>query len=125
MLTNPAKMRLIKTDFHTANGYGYGTNMSPHDHGIPLNESQHYVIDSTHPGGALDDGVEHRLHVRRRAADDSEHLGGCRLMLHGFAQFCVALLNLVEQPNVFDGDYRLVRKCFDEVNLPLCERFHN
>ena len=73
----------------------------------PLAESQHHVINPTNPCGALDDGVEHRLHVRRRPADDAEHLGGCRLMLQGFAQFCVALLQFFEQPHVLDGDDRL------------------
>ena len=55
--------------------------MSPRNHSVSLVESQHHVIDPANPGGALDDGVEDRLHVRRRAADDAEHLGGCRLML--------------------------------------------
>ncbi|TKS58070.1 MAG: hypothetical protein EWM72_03243 [Nitrospira sp.] len=61
--------------------------MSPRNKTVPLAESQHHVIDPTNPGGALDDGIEHRLHVGRRAADDAEHLGSCRLMLQGFAQF--------------------------------------
>ena len=65
--------------------------MSPRNHYVPLAESQHHVINPTNPGGALDDGVEHRLHVRGRAADDAEHLGRRRLMLQGLAQFCVAL----------------------------------
>ena len=42
---------------------------------------------SRKPARALDDGVEHRLHVGRRAADDAEHLGGRRLMLQRLAQF--------------------------------------
>ena len=67
--------------------------MSPRNHSVPLAESQHHVIDPTNPGRALDDGVEHRLHVRRRAADDAEHLGRCRLMLQRLAQFRVALLS--------------------------------
>ena len=55
--------------------------MSPRNHSCPLAESQHHVIDPTNPCGALDDGVEDRLHVGRRAADDAEHLGCCGLML--------------------------------------------
>ena len=55
--------------------------MSPRNHTVPLAESQHHVINPTNPGCALDDGVEHRLHVRRRAADDAEHLGRRCLML--------------------------------------------
>ena len=59
--------------------------MSPRNHNVPFAESQYHVIDPTDPRGAFDDGIEDRLHVRRRAADDTEHLGGCRLMLQSFA----------------------------------------
>ena len=67
--------------------------MSPRNQIVSLAESQHHVIDPTNPGRALDNGVKHRLHVRWRPADDAEHLGRCRLMLQRFAQFCVTLLN--------------------------------
>ena len=67
--------------------------MSPHNHHVPLAESQHHVIDPTNPCRALDDGVEDRLHVGGRAADDAEHLGGRGLMLQSLAQFRIALLN--------------------------------
>ena len=67
--------------------------MSPRNHSVFLVESQHHIINPTNPGGALDDGVEDRLHVRGRAADDAEHLGGRGLMLQRLAQFRVALLN--------------------------------
>ena len=82
--------------------------MSPRNHSCSLTESQHHVIDPTNPGGALDDSVKDRLHVRRRAADDAEHLGRCRLMLQRLAQFRVALLQFFKQPHVLDGDDRLV-----------------
>ena len=72
--------------------------------------------------GALDDGVEHRLHVRGRAADDAEHLGRCRLMLQRLAQFCIALLDFFEQPHVLDGDHGLVGKGFEKRDLFLGER---
>ena len=87
--------------------------MSPRNHGVSLAESQHHVIDPTNPGGALDDGVEHRLHVRRRTADDAEHLGRGRLMLQRLAQLGVALLDLFEQPHVFDRNDRLVGERFE------------
>ena len=66
--------------------------MSPRNHIVPLVEPQHHVINATNPGGALDDGVEDRLHIRGRTADDAKHLSGRRLMLQGFAQFRVAFL---------------------------------
>ena len=89
----------------------------PANQGVSLAEPQYHVIDPTNPGGALNDSVEDRLHVRWRAADDTEHLGRCRLMLQGLAQFCVALLDLLEQPDVLDGDHGLVGEGFEEVDL--------
>src|SRR5207244_13630071 len=72
------------------NGYGDGTKMSSQTRRVPFAESQHHVIDPANPGGALDDGVKNRLHVRRRAADDAEYLGCRRLMLERLPQFRVA-----------------------------------
>ena len=61
--------------------------MRPRNKIVALTESKHHVIDPTNPCGALNDGVEDRLHVRRRAADDAQHLGGCGLMFKRLAQF--------------------------------------
>ena len=96
--------------------------MSPRNHNVPLAESQQHIINPTNPGGALDDRVEDRLHVRGRPADDAEHLGGCRLMLQGLAQFCVALLHLLEQPHVLDGDHGLVSEGFEKRDLLLSRK---
>ena len=96
--------------------------MSPRNHNVSLAEPQYHIIDPTNPCGALDDGVEHRLHVSRRAADDAEHLGGRRLMLQRLAQFRVALLDFFEQPHVLDGDHRLIGEGFKQIDLPVGER---
>ncbi len=68
--------------------------MGPHDHIILFSESQDYIIDPTNPRRALDDGVEDRLHVRRRPADDAEHLCRCRLMLQRFGELTLTILRL-------------------------------
>ena len=73
----------------SARAIGYGTKMSPRNQTVSLAESQPHVIDSTNPCRALDDGVEDRLHVCRRTADDAEHLGGRRLMLQRLAQLAL------------------------------------
>ena len=91
MLAHPAKLWLINTDLDAANGYG--TKMSPRNQSVTLAEPQQHVINPANPSGALDDGIEHRLHVRRRAADDAEHLGRCRLMLQGLAICVLGILN--------------------------------
>src|SRR5262245_59702083 len=98
MLAHPAILWLINADFDAANRYW--TKMSPWNRCVPLPKSQIHVINSTNPGGAFDDGIEYGLYVRGRAADDAEYLGGCRLMLQGFPQFRVALLEFLEQPHV-------------------------
>jgi hypothetical protein len=49
------------------------------------------------------EGVENRLKVKGRAADDLQHVGGRGLLLERLAQ-------LVEQPRVLDGDDRLSGK---------------
>src|SRR5215467_10503676 len=100
MLTHPLKIWLINTDLNASNGYR--TKMSPRSQNVSVAESQHHVINPTNPRCALDDGIEHRLHVRRRAANDAKHLGRCGLMLQSLAQFRVALLDLLEQSHVLD-----------------------
>src|SRR5215470_1164676 len=114
LLAQPARYRLVDTDLDTA--LGYRTKMRPPNHSIALSKPQHHIINPTNSRGAFDDGIEDRLHVRRRAADDAEHLGRCRLVFQSFAQFCVAFLNLLEQPHVLDGDNGLIGKAFDQLD---------
>src|SRR5262245_31247278 len=97
MLRHPTKMQFINTDRFASGEYGYGTNMSPRNQFISFPESQGHIINTTDLSCALDDSVEDRLHIRRRTADDAQHLGRCRLMLQGLTQFRIALLDLLEQ----------------------------
>src|SRR5215470_7941037 len=115
MLAHPAKVWLIHSDLDAADGYG--AKMSLRNHSVPLLESQHHVIDQTNPGRALNDGIQYRLYVCRRAANDAEHFRCCRLMFQRLAQFCVALLDLFEEPHVLDRDDRLVCEGFEELDL--------
>ena len=95
--------------------------MSPCNRFVPLVEAQQYIIDAAHPRCTLNDSVEDRLHVCRRTADDAEHLRRCRLMLQGLVQFCVALLQFLEQPDVFDGDDGLICEGLEKFNLIVSE----
>src|SRR5262245_40439801 len=110
MFAQPAKPWLINTNRFAATRYGYGTNVSPHNHSVPLAESQHHIVNTTNTRGALHDGVEDRLHVCGRAADDAEHLGCCGLVLQRF-------LKLLEQSNVLDSDDGLVGKSCYKLDL--------
>ena len=97
MLAHPAglvaRSRLIST---RAQVWVWDQN-EPAKPNWPLRGAAALVIDPTNPGGALDDRVEDRLYVRGRAADDTEHLGRCRLMLQSLAQFRIALLDLLNR----------------------------
>src|SRR5262245_52380788 len=117
MLSNPAMVQFFHAYCFAASAYRYGSKMRPNDLHASFNEPQHHVIDPTNPRGALDDGIEHRLHVGGRTADDPEHLGCCGLMLQGLAQFCVALLDLFEQTNVLDGDHGLISESLEKSYL--------
>src|SRR5262249_59504131 len=105
VLAHPSELFLINADLSAAGRYG--TKMSSQKRSIPLVESQHHVVNPANPRGARDDGVEHWLHVRRRAADNAKHLGRCGLMLQGFSQFRIALLVLFEQPHILNRDHGL------------------
>ena len=94
VLEHPPVIWLIDTVLRAGNSYG--TKMSPCRHHLALAESQHYVINTANPHGALDDRIQYRLHIGGRAADNTKHLGGCRLMLQCLAQFCVALAEFFE-----------------------------
>ena len=59
-------------------------------------------------------GVEHRLRVGDRAADDAQDLGGRRLALE-------RLLGLVEQARVLDRDHRLVGERLEQRVLALAQ----
>src|SRR4029434_3559996 len=63
MFAYPAKLWRIHTYLEAKKRYG--TKMRARNHHIALAESQDNVINSTNPGSALNDGIEHRLHVCR------------------------------------------------------------
>src|SRR5262245_29511251 len=120
MLAHPAMPWVINWDFRAP--YRNRPKMSPRHHCVPLPQSQYHVINPTNPRRALDDGVQDRLHVRGGAADDGEDFGRCRLMLQGFAQFCVALLDLFEQPHILNCDDSLISEGFKERDLLVSKR---
>jgi hypothetical protein len=97
MLANPAKMRLIDANFHAANSYRHGTDMGTRNHGVPLAQSQHHIINSTNPSRALNDGIKNWLRIGRRAPDDAEHLSRRGLM------FQASRSSALRSPSSFDS----------------------
>ena len=61
--------------------------------------------------------IQHPLQVERRAADHLEHVGGGGLLLQRLAQIVGAPTELVKQPRVLDGNYRLVGKSCHQLDL--------
>ena len=77
---------------------------------LTFEAEDHRICRPAHPGGALGDGIHHRLQIGRRAGDDPQDLRGGGLLLEG-------LLRLVEQADVLDGDDGLVGEGLEERNL--------
>src|SRR5262249_40988351 len=68
------------------------------------------------------DGVEDWLDIRRRATDHPQDLTGRRLLLQRLGQLAVPRLQLLEQPDVLDGDDRLGGEGLEERDLLVGER---
>src|SRR5262245_19729502 len=122
MLAHPGILCPINTDLKTSKRYR--TKMSTRNHHLPFTKSQHHIINPTNPCSALDDRIEHRLHVRGRAADDAEDFGSRSLMLQRFAQFRVGGLQLsrlafylLKQMDILHRDADLICHGGDKPNL--------
>ena len=79
------------------------------------------VLGLTEASGALGDGVQHGLEVRRGAADHAQDLRGRRLLLQRLRQIAVARLELLEQAHVLDGDDGLVGEGLQQLHLGVRE----
>src|SRR6516225_4776268 len=79
------------------------------------------TIGLTQPCGRLDEGVQHRLQIERRPADDLEHIGGGGLLLQRFGKVIRALTQRVDQAHVVNCDDGLIGKCPEERDLCFCE----
>ena len=76
------------------------------------------------PRGVLRHGVQHRLEIGRRAGDDPQHLAGGGLLLQRLREVAVAILQLLEQARVLDGDDRLVGEGLQQRDLRIREGPH-
>src|SRR5262245_40743704 len=115
MFMHPLKPWVIIADLHT--DMRYRTKMSARNHYVSVAEAQYHIIDPANLCGACDNGIEYGLHVRRRTADDAEHLRCCRLMFQGLAQFRISLLDFLKQAHIFDGDHCLVGEGLQQFDL--------
>ena len=83
MLAHPAK--LWRIDTNSTGRWVSDQNEPAKPVLFPSWSRSMHVINPTNPRGALDNGIEDRLHIGRRAANNAEHLGRCRLMFQRLA----------------------------------------
>src|SRR6516162_1990469 len=81
-------------------------------------------VGITQPGGRFDEGIQHRLQIEGRAADDFQHLRRGGLLFKRLAEFARALLLRLEQPNVLDRNCRLIGKGRQQRDVLLLEWPH-
>ena len=68
------------------------------------------LVGIAEPSRRFNKGLQHRLQVESRSANDLEHVGSGSLLLQRFAQF-------IEQPRVLNRDYSLVGESGDQLGL--------
>ncbi len=83
------------------------------------------MIGAAQPRRQLNQCIEHGLQVEGRAADDLEDFRCRCLLFERRGEFARPKLNLLEQPDVFDGDDSLVGEGLDELDLALREWPHD
>src|SRR5262249_21744546 len=69
--------------------------------------------------GIAENGIERRAQLMTHIRQEQ------RLVLTGLREIATFLLDLIEQPNGLDRNYRLVRKGGDQLDLPLSKRPRN
>jgi hypothetical protein len=77
------------------------------------NEAQVVTVPTKNDGiesiaqarGILCYGVQHRLNIRRRACDYTQHLTRRRLLFQRFGELAVAILYFLPQANILNSDY--------------------
>ena len=62
-------------------------------------------------------GVEYRLELDRRAADDLEHVAGCGELVDRAGEFGGALAQLAQEARVLNRDDGLVGKGFQDLDV--------
>src|SRR5262249_8064879 len=86
---------------------------------LPIDESE---ICAAEPYRALDEGLQYGLEVEGGATDDLEDLAGGGLLLERLGEVPVAILELLEEADVLDGDDRLGGECLEQADLLVRER---
>ena len=89
---------------------------------LPIQTEENSIFRITQARGVLRDSIQHGLEVCRGATDNPEDLAGGGLLFEGLGELAVALLDLVEQTDVLDGDDGLVGEGLEQGDLLVGER---
>ena len=79
------------------------------------------MVSSAQPNGAANDRVEDGLNFGLRLADDSQDLAGRGLLVQRHGKIAIAFLKLREQPDILDGDHRLIGEGLEQGDLRVRE----
>jgi hypothetical protein len=112
----PAQSQLGKGSRHVVHGDGAERAV--------LVERQHAEIGGAKLGRLRQDGPENGIELPRRARYDAQHLRRRRLLLKRLGEIIRALVQLVEQPRVLDGDDGLAGEARDQRDLLVGKRAH-
>ncbi len=82
------------------------------------------IVSTAQAGSSLTEGVEHRLQIKGRAADDLEHIAGRGLVFERFFEVAGALAQFAEQPRVLDRNYCLCGEILQQCDLFVGKRPH-
>ena len=86
---------------------------------VALASMNHPHLGIAEASHAHDERIKHRLQVRRRRRDRAQDIGGGGLLLQRLGDLAVALLEILEEAGVFDGDDRLIGKRLKQRDLLL------
>ena len=82
------------------------------------------LISASHSFSARSPIISNTGWISLGELNDTQHLGGRRLLLQRLGEIARARLHLVEQPHVLDRDHRLVGEGGHQLDLPGGERLH-
>src|SRR2546421_4053648 len=91
---------------------------------VALFQTQYRIVGLAKLAGALDDGLEDGSHFGRRGRDHPQDIAAASLVGESLRKIARLRLHLVEQPDVFDGDHRLVGESGYKLDLLVREPPH-
>ena len=91
---------------------------------IAIFQPQDGIVSLTQLAGTFGDRVQDRANIGRRGGDHLEDVGATRLGSQSLLQIAGPGLHLIEQPDVFDGDHRLVGESGYKLDLLVREPPH-